>query len=167
VIFVAENGEDSRPRLERVGARQENRHYLDEPAGVCYCFSEVSLQASVALLIAPADRRFGGGAKRKWGQVIGNKQFHETAHLAPPMSAMTCNRFTKPIVSLREESFRFCWFFRSLEAQNEMARNRRRPQGWCGKCRGRYKPIRAPAGRGKPRCVVEGLYALRGAERVS
>jgi hypothetical protein len=58
--------------VEGWGARQDNRLFLDGRAGVCYFFSELALR--------PARRFMRAGmalairAKRKWGQVIENKQ---------------------------------------------------------------------------------------------
>jgi len=40
------------------GGRQKSRHFLDEKAGVWYCFSEIN-KAKLALLISAADRGFG------------------------------------------------------------------------------------------------------------
>jgi hypothetical protein len=53
-------GESARSRGGALG--KKNRHFLDGPMGVRYCFSELSGQGRLALLMGA-----GGGAKRKGG----------------------------------------------------------------------------------------------------
>jgi hypothetical protein len=46
---------------------EKNRHLLDGPAGVCYCFSEFSGKAGSRFSSGAGRRAFGGGAKPKCG----------------------------------------------------------------------------------------------------
>jgi hypothetical protein len=73
--------------------------FLDEPAGVGYCFSELKRPA----------RRFSAPGWRlrlvrseKGGQAIENKQFCEMGPFASPMIPTTYDQLAKPFVSLRE-----------------------------------------------------------------
>jgi hypothetical protein len=45
IVWAVPAGSEGAP-VEGRGARQDNRLFLDEPAGVCYCFSELSGKAS-------------------------------------------------------------------------------------------------------------------------
>jgi hypothetical protein len=95
IVWAVPAGGEGAP-VEGRDARQDNRLFLDGPARVCYCFSE---------LIGPA-RRFMGPvwrlrfhAKRKRGQAIENKQFCETPRFAPQRLTTSV---AKPLVSLGE-----------------------------------------------------------------
>jgi hypothetical protein len=76
-----------RAPVEGRGALQDNRLFLDGPAGVCYCFSELTAR--------PARRFVRAGmavvihAKRKAGQIIENKRVCEMAYFVPIMISRT------------------------------------------------------------------------------
>jgi hypothetical protein len=69
-------------------------------------------------------------AKRKGRQAIENKQVCEMAYFAPIMISTTYDQRRETArFARRKESFRFCRFFRLVEAQNARERNQRRIRG--------------------------------------
>jgi pyruvate/2-oxoglutarate dehydrogenase complex dihydrolipoamide acyltransferase (E2) component len=107
------------PAPEGRSARQDNRLFLDGPAGVCYCFSELTekrgrrfMRAGMALAIQ---------AKRKRGQAIENKQLREMVHFAPPMNSRTYDQ--------RRETARFPQRKESFASAGFSASSRPKTQG--------------------------------------
>jgi hypothetical protein len=102
-------------------------------------------------------------AKRKRGQAIENKQFCEMAHFVPPMISTTYDQARETVrFALRNESFRFCWFFRLVEAQNARERNQRRIRGSRG---GRCASLRLGNGAASPCMSVRGSSLMFGRAR--
>jgi hypothetical protein len=117
VVWAVPAGGEGAP-VEGWGARQDNRLFLDGLAGVCYCFSE--LTARPARRFMRAGMALAIHAKRKGGQAIENKQLREMVHFAPPMISRTYDQRRETArFARRKESFRFCRFFRLVEAQDE------------------------------------------------
>ncbi|HXE24268.1 MAG TPA: hypothetical protein VN637_05215 [Roseiarcus sp.] len=88
--------------VERRGARQDSRLFLDEPAGRLLLFFRIEGEAELASHRRGRFWAFAIRAKRKGGQAIENKQFREMVHFAPPMISMACDRDAKRVVSLGE-----------------------------------------------------------------
>jgi len=133
-----------RKRLARAQLlAQENRHFLDKPAGARYGFSELSRKSGSCVSWGPADHGFGGGGSRrsrfarneKGGQAVENKQSREMTDFVPLNNQILSTPVAKPLVSLCERILSLSVFFRRVEAQKAMARNRRRLRGSRGAAR--------------------------------
>jgi hypothetical protein len=105
IVWAVPAGGEGAP-VERPGARQDNRLFLDGRACVCYCFSELTAR--------PARRFMGPGwrlrfhAKRKGGQALENKQLREISPFAPPMISRTYDQRRETArFARRKESFVF------------------------------------------------------------
>ena len=124
IVWAVPAGSEGAP-VEGRGVRQDNRLFLDGRACVCYCFSE--LVSRPARRFMWAGMAVAIGTKRKWGQAIENKQFWEIAHFADPVVSRTYGQRRETVrFAQRSESFRLCWFFRLVEAQDARERNQRR-----------------------------------------
>ena len=93
-------------------APQENRHSLDELAGVCYCFSELCSKAALASPWAPRDRGLGGRRVRRSAaarsqKVVKSLKTNNPAKslgFAPQQSQGLTTGVAKPLVSFGERS---------------------------------------------------------------
>jgi hypothetical protein len=97
---VAAGGESARPREGAPG--KTNDFFLDEPAGVGYCFSELTSKVAPCVSRGPRPGRVAILAKRNGGQALENKQFREMPDFAPAMISKTYGQAAKPLVSLGE-----------------------------------------------------------------
>src|SRR6185437_5433118 len=88
--------------VERRGARQGSRLFLDEPAGRLLLFFRIEGEAELASHRRGRFWAFAIRAKRKRGQAIENKQSRETTDFAPPMISMAYDGDAKRFVSLGE-----------------------------------------------------------------
>jgi hypothetical protein len=96
--------------VEGRGAWRDNRLFLDGPASICYCFSELSGSGSPFHMAGMA---LAIHAKQKGGQAIENKQLREMVHFAPLMISVAYDRIGETVrFARRKESFRFPCFSR-------------------------------------------------------
>jgi len=112
--------------------RAKNRHCLDEPAGVCYCFSELNVKALVRV-IGAGYSGFRDSRETKWGaKPLKTNNSAKWPISRPSMISRTYDRAAKRSISLCETSPSvFAGFSAPSRSKTQGARNRgRHPGSW-------------------------------------